>query len=207
MVKKKRFRAAELRVYDAALRLYAEKGSYDITVSELASAAGVARGTVYKHLESPKQLFNSVATRLASEMDERIAASNSEIDSPAARLATGIRLYIRRAHENPHWGRFLIHFGLTAESLRELWTGPPSEDIQAAVEAGEFNLDLNAIPSAVALLGGATLTGILLVLDGLKTWREAGIESAELTLRAFGLDAQQAKKIANSPLTELKEIK
>ena len=34
------------------------------------------------------------------------------VDDPAARIATGIRQYCKRAHDDPDWANFLLHFGL-----------------------------------------------------------------------------------------------
>ena len=56
--------AAETRIHDAALRIFAEKGVTQLTVSELAEEAGVARGTVYNNLGSTDALFEEVAAGL-----------------------------------------------------------------------------------------------------------------------------------------------
>src|SRR5664279_4428240 len=90
---------AETRIHDAALRIFAEKGVTQLTVSELAEEAGVARGTVYNNLGSTDALFEEVAAGLANEMHRRVVSSFAEIDDPAQRLANGIRFFVRRAHE------------------------------------------------------------------------------------------------------------
>lgn len=197
---KRRTSAPEKRIYAAAVRLYAEKGSSEISVSELAQEAGVARGTVYKYLESPEKLFNKAASQLAAEMIELIEQAHIPDASPAERLATGVRMCIRQAHEAPHWGRFVLNFGLTTESLRVLWMGPPQEDIEAGVSSGIYDITPNMIPSAIGTVGGTTLSGILLVLEGIKTWREAGTDAAVLILRSLGISKAQAEAIANTPL-------
>ena len=52
------------RINEAALRLFAERGAARVNVKDLASYAGVARGTVYAHVHSPDALFGEVAAAL-----------------------------------------------------------------------------------------------------------------------------------------------
>jgi len=92
---------AQRRLYRAALQLFAETGVTRVGVSELAQAAGVARGTVYNNLSDPDELFSEVAGHLSAEMNERIALVVREISDPALRLAYGIRYFTRRTHEDP----------------------------------------------------------------------------------------------------------
>jgi len=76
---------AQTRIHQAALRLFAEKGSNQITVSELAQAAGIARGTIYNNLESPDLLFQSVAARTRN----RIGAASSAASPSAMKRCRG----------------------------------------------------------------------------------------------------------------------
>lgn len=197
---------AQRRIHDAALRLFASKGSADISVSELAATAGVARGTIYNNLASPEHLFEQVAAQLADEMDERIVASYTGIDDPALRLAVGVRLYIRRAHEEPHWGRFLAHFGVTSEALRKVWSGPPVQDLVLGLSTRRYDFREDQTIGALGLLGGTTLSGIMLVLEGLRTWRDAGSDAAELILKALGIDPAEARQLATTELPALAEL-
>lgn len=194
---------AERRITAAALKLFADKGSTDVSVSELAEAAGVARGTIYNNLEAPGRLFETVAAALADEMNERIEKSYAGIADPAVRLAVGMRLYVRRAHEEPVWGRFLIHFGVASDSLRSVWSGAPLKDLTAAIDAKRFDLTPAQIPAALGVLAGSTLSAILMVVEGIKTWREAGSETAEIVLRGFGMKPREATKIARAELPSL----
>ena len=117
------------RIHKAALHLFAEKGASQINVSELAHAAGVARGTIYNNLNSTDDLFEEIADQLEVEMLQRTAKSATEIDDPALRLSNGIRFFIRRTHEEPEWGRFFVRFAFTSQSLRNLWGQQPAEDL------------------------------------------------------------------------------
>ena len=198
-----RVSAAQKRIRKAALELFAEKGTTSVTISELAAASGVVRGTIYKNVPSPEQLFETIAVQLADEMDEQVVASYKGVDDPALRLAIGIRLYVRRAHDEPHWGRFLVQFAMTNKSLREIWAGPPVQDLTLGVKGGRYDIREDEIPAALGVISGSTLAAIVLVLDGLRTWRDAGTEVAFMVLRAFGIARDEARELASLPLPEL----
>ncbi|RJF89945.1 TetR/AcrR family transcriptional regulator [Oleomonas cavernae] len=197
--------AAQKRIHKAALELFAEKGTAAVTVSELAAAAGVVRGTIYKNLASPERLFETIAAQLAEDMDLRVASSYTGAEDPAMRLAIGIRLYVRRAHEEPHWGRFLVQFAMTNKSLREIWAGPPVQDLVRGIESKRYDIQPGQVAAALAVIAGSTLSAIVLVLDGQRTWRDAGSDVAALVLRALGLDAAEATTLATAPLPDLAE--
>lgn len=198
--------AAQRRIHAAALRLFADKGSQEVSVSELAEAAGVARGTIYNNLDSTDHLFEQVASQLSSEMNQRVVASYAGIDDSALRLAIGIRLYVRRAHEEPHWGRFLTHFSFRSESLTAFWQGPVVRDVLLGLEQRRYGFAAEQAHGAVGMVAGTTLSAILLVLEGMRTWRDAGSDAAELVLKALGLDAAEARKMATMGLPPLAEL-
>ena len=198
--------AAETRIHDAALRIFAEKGVTQLTVSELAEEAGVARGTVYNNLGSTDALFEEVAAGLADEMHRRVVSSFAEIDDPAHRLANGIRFFVRRAHEEPVWGRFIIRYAFSNDSLRAMWVGPPASDLRRGQEQKRYRIDPDQLQSALGMITGATLSAMLLVVEGHKTWRASGTDTAELVLRALGVAPREARKIANLELPPLPKL-
>ena len=200
---KRRMSAAQRRIHDAALRIFAERGSTEVSVSDLAQAAGVARGTIYNNLEKPEHLFERVAAQLADEMNERVAASYKGITDPAERTSIGVRLYIRRAHEEPHWGRFIVHFGFSNDSLRNVWTGPPMQDLMAGLQQDSFDFLPDQLPAALGVIAGSTVSAILMVLEGVKTWRDAGTETVTMILRGLGVSKEMAETIAARELPAL----
>lgn len=197
------FNAAQRRIHEAAIRLFAQSGSTSVTVSALADEAGVARGTIYNNLESTDNLFQRAAAQLSEEMNDLIVASYAGVDDPAQRLSIGIRLYARRAHEEPHWGRFISQFGMTEDSLRKMWRGPPLEDLELGVDKGRYDIRGDQVASAMGLIAGSTISCVLLVIEGVRTWRDAGSNTAELVLRALGVSAEEALSLATLPLPEL----
>ncbi|MDP3737516.1 MAG: helix-turn-helix domain-containing protein [Hyphomonadaceae bacterium] len=194
---------AKARIYGAAMRLFAESGANAVTVSDLADAAGIARGTIYNNVGQPENLFGEIASALAHEMIWRTEASMGDLRDPVARIATGVRLFVRRAHEDQDWGRFLVRFALAHTALQNLMTEPPARDIQQAISRGKFTAELSAVPALITMLNGATLAAMNAVIHGEQTWRSAGSLTAEFFLRAGGVARTNARKISRTELPPL----
>ena len=198
--------AARRRMREAAIRLFAEKGSTQVSMSELAQAAGVARGTAHNNLESPDAFFREIASELADEMNDRITLSSDGVSDPTRRLAYAIRFYVRRAHEEPDWGRFLLRFAISEQALQAFWLGQPIQDLTRGHESGAFSFRPDQTPSALGFIAGSVLGAILLVLDGHRTWRDAGRDAVEFALRALGVSEPVARDLAVADLPPLLEL-
>lgn len=194
--------STEDRIRMAAVSLFTEKGATDVTISELAIKAGVARGTLYRNFESTGALFDQVVAEFSDEMHERIAGTFVGIDDAAMRLATGIRLWVRYAHESPTMGRFAVRFALTEPSLRSVITGPPMWDVSIGIAAGRYTVAVSMVPTIASLVIGATVSAMWMVLEGHQTWREAGSSTTELILRSLGIDPVEAQSISTAELPD-----
>jgi AcrR family transcriptional regulator len=197
---------ARRRIHVAAMQLFAERGVTKVNISELATAAGVARGTIYSHIPDIDGLFEDVAAQLAREMTARVVAGIAGISDPARRLAIGVRQYIRRAHEEPLWGRFMTRFGLSPALTQELLASDPAADLQAGVESGRYRIGREQLAAMVGLLAGGTLAAMVPVLDGRSTWRDAGSDAAELLLVALGVSRDEARALATAELPPLPQL-
>jgi AcrR family transcriptional regulator len=195
--------SAQQAIFKAAMQLFAERGATHVNIKELAQAAGVARNTIYNNHVDPETLFDDVAANLAAEMNNRVVRSFDDVEDPALRLAIGVRLYVRRAHEEPTWGRFLARFGFGVVSLQEIWDGQPMRDLEDGVRRGRYAIQREQLASAVNFVAGSTLGAISLVLEGIKTWREAGSNAAEFALVGLGVARHEARALATQALPPL----
>jgi len=195
--------SAQRRIHAAALRLFAERDITQISVSDLAAAAGVARSTIYNNIGRSEQLFDEVAAQLLHEMITRTEQAAYPEDDIAQRLASGIRFFLRRAYEEPLWGRFINRFALNSASLYALFAAAPTRNLEEGVANGRYRLTAEQIPSAVGMIAGSVVANIQLILEGHQTWRALGSHTAELLLTAFGVPSEEAKMLANRPLPNL----
>jgi len=188
------------RIHAAAMKLFAERGVTRVSISELAAAAGMARGTIYSHVPDVDTLFEDVAAQLAREMSGRVASGFGEISDPAQRLAIGVRQYIRRAHEEPQWGRFMSRFGLSHALMQAVLSSEPLADLALGVESGRYRITREQLPAMVCVLAGGTLAAMVTVLDGRGTWRDVGSDTVELMLVALGVVRDEARALSRADL-------
>lgn len=191
------------RIHHAAMQIFADTGGNTIAVSELAKEAGLSRGTIYNNIEDPGGLFYAVCVMMSEELTESVRASFEGIDDPAHRVANIIRLCVRRVHEEPHWGRFLARYAMAEPKLGEFWGGIPAEELRRGLAEGRFDFKREQVASITASAGGATFGVMTLVLNGHRTWRQAGSDTAELMLRSIGIDREEAIEIATTDLEPL----
>ncbi len=188
------------------MRLFTEKGVTQLTISDLAQEAGVARGTVYSHVKSTEHLFEQVASQLSMEMHQRVSLSFVDIEDPAQRLANGVRAFIRRVHEEPQWGAFLGRFAMSNASLREMFYSQVAVDLLKGLSSKRYHFRQEQLASVISMVAGSTLGAMLLVREGIKTWRDAGSETAELLLLALGISPAEAMGLAAVELPPLPEL-
>jgi AcrR family transcriptional regulator len=177
----------------AARELFAVRAVDAITVENVTTRAGVAKGTFYVHFQHLDDLRRAVADDLTHEFHATIAAHRATIADPVERIATGCMAFIAHALRDPAWG------GLTA---RGIWAFPSvamaarqglSEDLQRAGAEGR-------LAAFSAEVGFDIVVGI--VLQAMRSASEHRLTAADLpaivagALRALGLGAAEAGRIA-----------
>ena len=73
-------------------------------------------------------------------------------------------------------------------------------------EQKRYRIDPDQIQSVLGMISGSTLSAMVLVVEGHKTWRASGSDAAELVLRALGVAPREARKIANLELPPLPKL-
>jgi AcrR family transcriptional regulator len=194
---------ARQRIYAAAVRLFAEKGATQIGVSELAAAAGVARGTIYNNLNDADALFEEVARQLIDEMTERLMLCFVNVDDPAARMAIGVGHYVRRTHEEPDWGRFITRFAFSNRAMQSLWQAGPGGNLTEGLNSGRYKLGVRQLRIVLGMVTGGVITAMTSVLDGETTWRDSAGDTVELVLVLLGISAEEAHRLAAIELPPL----
>ena len=183
------------------MKLFAEHGVTKVSVGRARRRGRMARGTIYNHVPDVDTLFEDVAAQLSREMSGRVAAGFSvpsairHSASPSACASS-----IRRAHEEPLWGRFIGRFGLSHALMQAVLSSEPLADLMLGVESGRYRITREQLPAMVCVLARGTLAAMVTVLDGRGTWRDVGSDTAELMLVALGLARDEAGAIARAEL-------
>lgn len=117
-----RGRATRQRLLDAAEQVLASRGT-DVTMEEVADAAGITRSTVYRHVASRDELITEVVLRSSRRAADRLV---SVIDGPgpfADRLADAMVTAIGIIRDTPH-----LRAVVTAGDTGSRWPGIDPDD-------------------------------------------------------------------------------
>src|SRR5918992_5181516 len=106
--------ATRERIVAVALEQVAKGGYASAGIQQVASAAGVAVGTVYRHFPSKGDLFAEVFRRASQrELDVVVEVSGPSQDRPATeRVAAAVEAFCRRALAGP-----VLAYALIAEPV------------------------------------------------------------------------------------------
>ncbi|MFA6576190.1 MAG: TetR/AcrR family transcriptional regulator [Nocardioides sp.] len=193
--RKQRTRAALL----AAATQFLAEGRSHVSIQQITDAADVGFGSFYNHFESKEALFEAVVEEVletyASLRDELVA----DYDDPAEVFAVSFRMTGRLQRQLPDIVRVLLNEGMGI-LLRERGLAPRArKDIEAAVEAGRFDIE-NAQLGLMA--AGGALLGLLQLLDADRE-ADAAMLTDQMTarvLRAFGMTKREAEKLCARPM-------
>ena len=193
--RKLRTRAALL----AAARRFLAEGGTHVSIQQITDAADVGFGSFYNHFESKEAIFEAAV----QEVMETYAALRDELvaqyDAPAEVFAVSFRMTGRLQRQFPEMIRILLNEG-TAILVRESGLAPRARnDIQAAIEAGRFDIE-NAQLGLMAA-GGALLGLLQLLVTDPEVDAEALTDQMTTrVLRAFGMSKREAEKLCARPM-------
>lgn len=112
---------------ETALSLFAQRGSFDFTLRELARAAGVTHNAPYRHFDGKAALLSALRAQGFAELDEVCRAALARAaDEPRARIRALGEGYVRFALERPQMFRLVLHNPLE----------PGEDELGEAADAG-----------------------------------------------------------------------
>lgn len=148
------------RILDAARALVAEGGWSEAQVANVAAAAGIATGTVYRYFPSKAELFVEVLSAV-SQREVDVLAEVAASGGPApGRLHAAVATFVRRAMRNPRLAYALIAEPCDREidEARLTYRAAVSEVIRSIIEAGqsaaELRRDVRPEVAATIIVGG-----------------------------------------------------
>jgi len=146
------------RVLDCATELFASRGYAEVSLDDVARAAGVTRGAVYHHYKHKIGLFGAVAARLQAEIGDKVAAAAGAAGArPADQLRSGSHAFLDAITAAPavqillidapsvvgwqEWRRLDAQnsAALLREVLREVGVTDPLLDATTALLSGAMN--------------------------------------------------------------------
>ncbi len=147
------------RLLDCALRLFVEKGVTETSVRDLAEAAGIAEGTLYRHYASKADLTADLFVSNYTAFAHRLTRLQSSGQSFQAKLRALTAEVYGFHDENPTLFRFLLL--IQHQGLPRIEDGPdnPVSVLQSMVEDALTRHEIDPIDPALAT---AMILGLLL---------------------------------------------
>lgn len=168
-----RQRVRHQQIADAAIAVFAEKGFHQARVSDIASRAGVADGTIYLYFRNKEDILLSI---FEEKMDELIAGLRTAlegIDDPVERIRTFAVFHFGQVDRNQALAEVLqVELRLSNKFLKEyrpkkLWDylGILEDIIRDGAATGAFRADVEPFLATWAIFGALDELGMQWVLS------------------------------------------
>jgi AcrR family transcriptional regulator len=173
------FRCAEILA--SARKVFATRGFSEATVDEIASEAGIAKGTVYLYYPSKKDIYLAALMQGVVELHERTATKLAAAEGVEAKLRSFVRTRIEYAEE--HRDFIKIYHSEFGNLANEATCGTQFQELylkqakmlelvlQTAVESGEIR---PVRASFAAFIIYAMVKGVMTLR--LMGWSTGGVE-------------------------------
>ena len=89
-------------ILEAASRVFAEKEFHEVLIDEVASLAGVGKGTVYRYFRTKEELYFETILRAFDDLSRTLLEAVSSESSPTRRLERIIRESLQFSWERRH---------------------------------------------------------------------------------------------------------
>jgi AcrR family transcriptional regulator len=188
------------RLVESAMRVFGQKGVGASVIEDVIADAGVSRGTFYNYFASNQDLLDAVEDELGRNLLDVVELRVLAVEGGAARLATGILLFLGVARDCPLFGRFVARIGLQV-------TGPGGlihRYMPTHIRAGIAEGDLLPIPLPVALdlIAGPSVAAVERMMRG-DAGPDHPVQIVAGILRALGTGPEDAWRLASRPIAPL----
>ena len=88
------------KIFDAALRVFAQKGYHNATIDEIAALSGVGKGSVYRYFKSKEDLLTQLLTEHYENIIGRISQIFSREHDVMKQIREMIEVWVKFIEEN-----------------------------------------------------------------------------------------------------------
>jgi len=185
-----------LPIFDAAVKVFAEKGFARATVEEIAKQAGIAKGTIYYNYKGKKELFLSLLDEGIERLEATVNREVARKDTVLAKLEVLVSAQLGFFEEYRDYCKILLSevWGLGhrwEEQVQRLRSGC-FKTIQELLEKGQaegvIRGDLETETAAAAIFGAVGVAA----LDRFVFAQEYKYDRILQTLKQFLLKGVQA---------------
>ena len=125
----------------AGQRLFSEHPVDAVAIDDIVRAAGVAKGSFYKHFPDKDALLAAVARDIRHRIESEVTAANAEVSDPAQRVARAICVYLRFVADDPEQGGVLVRNDRSGQTLPSMKLNKGTvDDVSAGLAQGRFTV-------------------------------------------------------------------
>lgn len=107
------------KIFEAALKVFTERGFHEATMDEIAAASGVAKGTVYRYFESKEDLLDQLLKATSRRIAERFASAFVSGGDVVDQIRVFIEQWVIFIEENHTLYRLIQAEGLNGRASRQ----------------------------------------------------------------------------------------
>lgn len=193
---------ARRRLLDAARQLIADGGVKGLRISDVTERADLGFGTFYTYFETKDALIEAVVAEAVTQLASTIGGAALEIADPAEAASVSYRRFLRFSVDEPQLARVLIELDRAGDIFESAINPWGRETLERGRVTGRF--DISDIELGLTSVAAAALAAIRAILAGrLDPGPTTESSGAEMMLRAFGLEADAARSIAQKDLPPL----
>ena len=136
------------KILTAAARLFAGQRFHEARMEDIAAAAEVGKGTLYRYFKDKEELYTALLSRAADQQGERLHAAVGQARGGRAKLEAAVAVFIHFFDENPHLLDLIQHAEMLHKRADDFpWQRARDESMQLvrtifkeADETGEFRV-------------------------------------------------------------------
>src|SRR5271157_2725522 len=135
----------------AAKALYSTRPWESVTVDEVVTEAGVAKGTFYTHFNDLNELAAAVADELVKSFDELIQPFRLSLSDPLLRIAFACDAFFQKSLDDRLWASLAARMARSYPTVGKVARKRLSEDLREALKQSpqkELSLELAVEVSA-----------------------------------------------------------
>ena len=181
-------KAKKLEILHAAAKVFAEKGVVKTKMVDIATEAGIGKGTIYEYYRSKEEIFADTFRLIFDDMEYRLAEAIGQTEDPINKIKQLIQVTIID---------FLEHSGDLARIMMDFW----AEGVRSKNDELLNIVNLELVYSEYKLLIADILH------DGIKNgvFREMDVHSLAAIL-VGALDGVMLQWIINKDTIDLKRV-
>jgi TetR/AcrR family fatty acid metabolism transcriptional regulator len=96
------------RIMDAALRIFAEKGFQNSTITEISKEAGVSEATIYEYFGTKEDLLFAIPEKITNETLEKSTKVIPYIKGVEGKIRAILLFYVQLYQSNPHYSALVL---------------------------------------------------------------------------------------------------